>query len=357
MLQKLREFISKVQSDERIQFLDEASTKQGVVLRLLSILGWDTFDIEEVKPEYSVSGRRVDYSLRIHRINKVFIEVKKVGEELERHQEQLLNYSFQEGVKLAVLNNGITWWFYLPLHEGSWDQRKFYTIDILQQELDDVANKFESLLSRSNVESGNSIVNAEELYKSRQKKNILRMNLPKAWNKIISEPDELLIDLINENLEKISGFKADNDQIEQFLSKYYIQFQVTEQPIMPLPTIPPAPRQPQIGKVDNYTGKSISAFSFRNQKYNIHSWKELLINVTVAIKNLHPQDFERCLQLTGRRRPYFSINPGELRSPEKIIGTNIYTETNLSANDIVKISKRLINLFGYQIYDLEIESQ
>jgi hypothetical protein len=38
---------------------------------------------------------------------------------------KLLNYSFQEGVKLAILTNGIAWWFYLPRHEGSGEYGSF----------------------------------------------------------------------------------------------------------------------------------------------------------------------------------------------------------------------------------------
>ena len=71
-----------------------------------------------------VSGN-VDFALRHRGVNKVFIEVKKVGAKFEAHQEQLLNYSFNYGVKLATLTNGLTWWFYLPLQEGRWEQRRF----------------------------------------------------------------------------------------------------------------------------------------------------------------------------------------------------------------------------------------
>ena len=79
------------------------------MLRLLSLAGWDTFDISQVVPEYTVGTRRVDYALRPGSPNTVFIEVKRPGENLERHQQQLLEYCFQEGVKLAVLTNGRTW--------------------------------------------------------------------------------------------------------------------------------------------------------------------------------------------------------------------------------------------------------
>ena len=102
------------------------------MLRILSLLGWDIYNIDEVVPECSVGSQRVDYTLRHSNASEVFIEVKKVGEDLEKHQEQLLNYSFREGIKLSILTNGISWRFYLPLHEGSWEQRKFYTIEIYE---------------------------------------------------------------------------------------------------------------------------------------------------------------------------------------------------------------------------------
>ena len=88
-------FVGDLNQDRRIISFDEAATKQVVVLRVLSLLGWDTFNIDEITPEYSVGGKRVDYSLRISNMNRVFIEVKRIGEDLEVHQEQLLNYAFK----------------------------------------------------------------------------------------------------------------------------------------------------------------------------------------------------------------------------------------------------------------------
>ena len=219
MKNKIISFIESLKSDRRIETFDEAATKQAIVLRLLSLLGWDTFNISEVTPEYSVGSQRVDYSLRINNSNKVFIEVKKISEDLENHQAQLLNYSFQEGVKLSVLTNGITWWFYLPLNEGSWEQRKFYSIDLHQQESENVADRFIDFISIENVSSGQAIINAEAIYTSQKKKNIVQSTIKKAWNKIISETDGLLVDLLNETTEKLCGYKATDEQIENFLSK------------------------------------------------------------------------------------------------------------------------------------------
>jgi predicted type IV restriction endonuclease len=109
---------------ENIITYDEATLKQTTILRIFSLLGWDIFNQDEVKPEYTISGKKVDYALFIESNPKVFIEVKRPGENLSVHQEQLLNYSFMQGIRLAILTNGLTWWFYLPLQEANWEQRK-----------------------------------------------------------------------------------------------------------------------------------------------------------------------------------------------------------------------------------------
>ena len=143
--------------------MDESATKQGVVLRLLSLCGWNQFDLSEVSPEYTVGNRRVDYALMPGSPNAVFIEVKRPSESLEGHQQQLLGYCFQEGVKLAALTNGRTWWLYLPLQPGSWEQRRFLTIDLESQEPDIVERRFMEYLSKGMVTSGQAVSDAEDL--------------------------------------------------------------------------------------------------------------------------------------------------------------------------------------------------
>lgn len=221
MNEKLSALFNRIKADSNLLTVSEAQTSQGIVLPILKNLGWDVFDTSEVMPEYSVGGRRVDFALRIQSINKVFLEIKKTSENLENHQEQLVYYAFQQGVKLAILTNGITWQFYLPLEEGSWEQRRFFTIDLMEQSIEDAIEKFESLLSRKTIESGNAYQKAKSLFDGRQKNKIIKENLPKAWQKLISEPDEMLVELLNETLEKICGYKAENYQLTEFLQQIF----------------------------------------------------------------------------------------------------------------------------------------
>lgn len=357
MEEKLLELIKKIQSDRRLVSLDEAATKQTVILRILFFLAWDHFNIDEVHPEYSVGGKNVDYALRHNNYNKVFIEVKKVGEDLGKHQEQLLSYSFQEGVKLAILTNGITWWFYLPLHEGSWEQRRFYTIEIYDQDAEEIVQKFIDFLSKENVISGKAIINAESVYKSKQKQYLIKDTLPKAWKKLLIEPDEMLVELIAETTEKLCGYKPDHVAVESFLVSYIQKLEtlITKVPkhVIPSEKIITAKRPLKGG--ESYTGKSISTFTFKGTKYKVRTWRDMLIQVCNIMVATHRDRFEQVLNLVGRKRPYLTKNPNELRAPERISGTEIYVEVNLSANSIVKLSRDIVSLFGYTNDDLLID--
>ncbi|MHC1588223.1 MAG: type I restriction endonuclease [Methermicoccaceae archaeon] len=353
-IKELSELVEEFKSDkQRLASFDEAATKQAIILRVLSLLGWSPYNIDEVFPEYTVGGKKVDYSLRINEVNKVFIEVKRTGEELEKHQEQLLKYSFSQGVKLAVLTNGITWWFYLPYQEGDWEQRKFYTIEIYDQEAGDIASKFVDFLHKENVGSGKAIENAESVYKSKQRERLIGKTVPRAWDKLINEVDTGLVGLIAETTEKLCGYKPDDATIEKFL-KSYSQKSVERMPVQPI-TRKPVQRRTSRGTED-YTNKKISSFSFDGQRYEVRTWKEILVKVCEIMHAKHRNSFEQVFALHGRERPHFSKNPAELRAGEQIDGSNIYVETWMNANNMVSRSKKVLSLFGYPENALSVET-
>ena len=230
MREQLAAFIGELGRSKTVAGFDEAATKQAIILKVLSMLGWDTFNIDEVTPEYSVGGKSVDYSLRIAGANKIFVEVKRIGDDLGRHQEQLLNYAFQEGVRLAALTNGLTWWLYLPLYEGNWEERKFYTIDMLQQDPEEASERFTDWFSREGIASGRAVESAEAIYRSMKRETVVRSALPKAWNSVVSGPDELLVELVCDTAEKMCGHRPETEAVQQFLSEYAERLLVSEPP-------------------------------------------------------------------------------------------------------------------------------
>jgi len=115
-------------------------------------------------------------------------------------------------------------------------------------------------------------------------------------------------------------------------------------------------RKTAIIKPGSYIGKSVTAFIFKNTRYEVRYWIEVLSQICKLAYNLHRSSFESVLQLRGSKRPYFTRNPNELRTPQQIEDSAIYMETNLSSNSIVRISVNVILLFGYSEKDLIIEA-
>ena len=362
--------IDQIKGAGRLSGLDESATKQGVVLRLLSLAGWDTFDISRVVPEYTVGNRRVDYALQPGSPNAVFIEVKRPSENLEPHQQQLLEYCFQEGVKLGVLTNGRTWWFYLPLQAGNWEQRRFLTIDLERQKPETVERRFLEFLSQERVDSGQSVSNAEALVESQQRAEIIDQTIAEAWKQIIETPDDLLVDLISETTERICGFKPEPGLVEQFLARR-IQAPLDSTPSREEPArrTPIAPAsisststttivQPQ--EIDGKNSRPV-AFVFLDNQSRVNSWNDILIQLCSLINRLHSQEFDKVLEIrrsqrTGTKWPYsFSRSPDDLRKPKNIPTSDIYAEVDLRATTIIGLCYRLVELFGYPQSSLVVE--
>ncbi len=302
----------------------EEATKQGFILPVFQKLGWNPFDVQEVYPEFSVQNGRVDYSLRINNHNKVFVEVKRLGEDLDRHQEQLLQYAFKHGVKLAILTNGMIWWFYLPLHEGSWEQRRFYTIDMQSQASIDIAEKLVSFLAKVAVASGQAVSNAESVYTSRQRREIIEQTLPKAWRKLLAESDELLSDVVGEVVEKLSGYKPETSIVIQFLKD------ISGNTSLPSVSAPSRPSNTKKGSIEpanitpskpkqeakflSFQYSKPTAFRFDGNEYRVSNWAILLKTIVQVIAKKHPNDLANLTSLVGKKRPYFTTDSRSVKT-------------------------------------------
>ena len=356
MKQELLEFVKEIQSNKRLNSYDEAALKQGIVLRILSELGWDPFNTDEIHPKYDVGSGKIDFSLMHNNSNKVFLEAKRVGTNLEKHQEQLLDYSSEYGVKIAVLTNGINWWFSLPLLKRDWEEKRFHTIEMYEQDPGEITQIFTDFLSKQNVISGKAVKAAEYIYESKQRGSLIKETLPKAWNNLMRKPEEWLVDLIAEATEKLCGYRPDNEIVENFIATEIKAKTEISEPLQSKSPLPPKPIK-KAGPGVDYTGKSIVYFKFKGKRYDVNTWNAMLIKICEIISAVHKDRFEYVLTLVGPKRPYFSENPNELLTSEKISGTDIYVEVNIGALGVVRLCRKILKLFGYRENDLYIEAK
>jgi len=212
MIEKIKNLIEELKSNPRTVVFDEAAVKQFIVLPFLQCLGWNTQDIDEVRPESPIESRKVDFSLHVN--GKIFlIEVKRIGENLEKCEKQLLEYTFLLGVEFAILTNGSLWWFYLPMKRGEWQTRKFAMLDLNRQDSLYVAQKFVDLLSKENAEN---LEFAEAVYRSK----IIADIMPIAWNKLITQPDLTLIERFSETVKGMCDYRPATDELKHFFEQH-----------------------------------------------------------------------------------------------------------------------------------------
>ena len=419
MKKEIVTFIKDLKSNKKLDKFDEASTKQAVVLRLFSFLGWDIFNVDEVYPDYSVNSYRVSYALRSKNTNKIFIEVKRVHEKLDNYQKPLLNFASSEKVDISILTNGVLWWFYLPKSAGNSQEKWFYSLDLLKQKEDTFVPQLIDLLSKNNVVKGQALKAANALNQNKNQK-IASNVIPEAWNKIISQPNMIFVELLRESTEKISGCRVEAKLVERFLEKHLDKLLVTNRPTTT--SAPPpkvievsksslnasdvsasrlnasdvsaprlnasdvsaprlnasdvsaprlnasdvsAPRlnasdvsapksKKTLNKPESYIDKEIKSYTFNGKTNPARYWEDLLTGLCDYFAAIHSKDFEKVLWISGEDKTYFSRYSDQLRIPEKIKGSDIYVETKLGPDEIVKTSRSLLREFGYDVNDLSI---
>jgi hypothetical protein len=201
------------------RFSNEASVSQGIVLRLLHALGWSTYDTQCVWPEYSLAGRRVDFAL-CHPPSRpmAIIEVKQLGQS-DGAERQLFEYAFHEGVPLAILTDGREWNFFLPAEQGNYGDRRVYKLDIVQRELSAAADRLRRYLLYSSVASGAAIEAARNDYRNVARERQMLATLPAAWEQLVREEDELLLEVVADRVESLCGYKPPPDTVAAFLKQ------------------------------------------------------------------------------------------------------------------------------------------
>ena len=204
------------------RFRNEAAVSQGVVLRLLGGLGWKTFDTTIVIPEYSINGLRVDFAL-CHPPGKpvIFIEVKQIGQSTGAEQ-QLFQYAFHKGVPMAILTDGQEWNFFLPGEQGDYGERRVYSLDLSLRDTQESVDRLKRYLGFERVISGVALKDAREDYQSVAKQREMFEVLPKAWDDLLRNEDEMLIEILADRVERLCGFRPGADLVAQFLQRRFL---------------------------------------------------------------------------------------------------------------------------------------
>jgi hypothetical protein len=339
-------------------FSNEASVSQGIVLRLLNALGWPAYDIGVVCPEYTLSGRRVDFALCGNTGKPlVFIEVKQIGKSAGSEQ-QLFEYAFHEGVQFAVLTDGQEWNFFLPAEQGNYGERRVYRLDIVEREASESEERLVRYLEYSATINGDALAAAREDMKNASRLRQMKAALPKAWTKLIETEDELLVELIADCVADMCGFKPEPDMVAEFLKGKNHQFNTSPKVLCPAAnTLSDLPALPTPQKFSTTTiQKEKIGFSFNGAYHPCRNGRDVLTSVFLKLAEDDPTFFTRFAGLPkhGRTRRFLAENPQALYPDRPDLSRDHSTEiapgwwlgTNVSKKQITIIIEMACRVAG-----------
>lgn len=297
------------------RFPNEQAISQGIVLRLLQELGWDTWDTSVVWPEYQTGEGRVDFALCYPPSKPaVFIEVKQPGKAEDAAVRQALEYAFHTGVPFVVLTDGKTWSFYLPAEQGSYEDRRVYKLDLFERPLDEATETLSRYLTRARIESGEALETARKEYRSRYRRSQARAAIPEVWSALVEKGNEDLVELLGSAVEVKAGVRPDNNDVAEFLSALgkpvvveALHSNIFEQTSL---TIPRQLPQRPAGETSR-SGKLV----LRGKAYPYTNAKDAMVIVLSELARGDPSFLERCSQhpdARGRKRRYIARTAEEL---------------------------------------------
>lgn len=352
-------------------FSSEQAISQGVVLRLLSELGWPVYQTQTVVPEYGEEGTRVDFAL-CHPPGKpvAFIEVKKNLEQNQRDaaEKQLFQYAFLEGVRFAVLADGREWNFFLPSGHGKYGDRRVYKLDIVDREIGESAFRLDRYLRYDAIRNGEAIESIQKDYDDVTRKREIQTTLPKAWAQLVADQDDLLLDLLAEQVGKLCGYQPDRSDVAAFLQttvRATAPDSGTVRPARPRKRVNP---QPAVTLPPRQSGAMPYGSALDGQHYPAGTAKDILIKVFEALMLRDPSFAQRFADLPkhGRTRRYlardrdslFPERPDYAREPAHShqLSNGWWLLTHLSRKSIRKHIEMACGVAGLQFgQDLRVD--
>lgn len=333
---------------------NEASVSSGVVLPILDALGWPAFDPSVVAPEYGVGKRRVDFALLTNGTPAVFIEVKQPGL-AGGADRQLFEYAFHEGVPIAILTDGITWHVYLPAMQGSYDERRVYLLDLIERDLDEIADRLERYLERTAVETGEAFERARKDYQRAKQRKGAAESIPQAWVNLLADPEAPVTELLAGEVERVSGFEADPRDLRSFL----LGLRPTSGSL-PKPKPAVAKRRPRPAQTDGPAGNRAllpgTGYAINGAFTGCSTGRDVIAGVLSELASLDPAFAERFAeQVRGKKRAYlarsrselFPSHP-ELEGQSAEIAPGWFFGTNNSSEAKVRIIEKACRVAGLQ---------
>ena len=208
-------------------YRNEEHVRLSLVSRILQKLDWDLWNPNEVNSEFPVvpneDHSRVDLALFLTPyVPSVFVEIKAVGKlegNIGHIEKQLRDYNRNNTALFSVISDGRKWRFYFSQTGGEFSQKCFRTLDLIEDDIEDVELTLHTFLSKSEIDNGKAKVAAKGYLRLNQKQRAMEEVLSKARRMVLEPPYPTLLQSIVE-LVTDAGFSISEEEAIQFLNKF-----------------------------------------------------------------------------------------------------------------------------------------
>jgi predicted type IV restriction endonuclease len=203
----LARFITHARQDTRIASYNLLQLKQAVVLKVLHLLGWDAFNASEVVPDFNAGGMTIDYALQAP-AGAIFLHIiTPLNERTLEQQEKVIKTAAGNGIRLAILTDGLRWSLYTPLPHVSLRDKEFCRVDFTHDDPQVASSTLKKAIARRIVASGTAFARAEKTFNERNKRKqqLLSTSLVETWRTIAKEAERIFSELLVIEVKRLLG--------------------------------------------------------------------------------------------------------------------------------------------------------
>ncbi len=338
----------------------------SVVTRLVQELGWDIWNPTEICLGFC--GRPGEFAPAAFalclepNIPAVYIDTCATGtikDETDRLERALRDRHRISPAQIAVITDGEVWKLYAPEGDDI-AESCFRTIDIVDDDPREQETAFTAFLSRSEIAAGNARGAARSIIFQKTAAQTIIEVLPEA-RRMVTEPPYPRLPEAVAKLASERGVPVTEEEAIAVLSR--LETKKPDPPAPPKKKEAPAPPTKEAPareiEIPDFSRKNIRSFRFRGIVYTPNTWKELLVKFCETVHDDKGDEFQKCLAIGFNNKSVFSKNIKDLfgNSPVQIGKTDYYVMTNFTANHIVQLVYRILDIFGYPREEFEITAE
>ena len=345
----------------------EEATKNALIMPFIQELGYNVFDPQEVRPEYTADigtkkGEKVDYAIFREDSPAILFECKALGVALDSsHRNQLFRYfSAIAKVRFGVLTNGLMYQFYTDLdHKNRMDEKPFLEFDLsnVQEPLVEELQKF----TKAKFNADTIISRAEELKYTREIKQLLA----EEYNSPTKEFVRFCMDRVDggsktkKRVEQFTGFAK--RAFREFVYEHSAPADTAEsnnEPVAPDPSTPPVSDEREWQPLSEFSPqlsdpKPTKILFPDNSQVPLKTSKAILVEVVRWLINKNKLNESHCPFKVGdsKRAKRYLISTAPTHSDGKPFSVrekieSLYIETHANHPNIVEYARRIIEHVG-----------